>query len=374
MLLPPEVLVNVVQQIEAPVDRWQTAASLAMAGAFGREWKEYLRPVWAAEAEALGKSAEAGPYTTVDDLKHAAFMAGLPTRGLKKAGLLALVPQIVPPCVVDAAREALRERRIDRDVEEYLDSDADHGRRITATEAKATYCLREEDVDALVYEERRNPHYRSGPPMRLFSVRDVVVAAYERHGGKAALAAAQAASRTRKAARQTKREAEQRARHEALAAALDQAGVSSLQIDHPRAAAFVADGMGGYAEHVVACIARDVELRAALAERGLPFREDSRLCESYIRHGERSVAEIVDIMDEMRFYHEHTDYAIERRDLYRRHGDYRSATEISEMAKARVWTQLAKQLTAGPLNKTGQRLLARLPPSLRRRLEADTHV
>ena len=368
-MLPPELLVHVVQQLDHPLERWQTAATMAMAGAFGRQWKDQLLGMWAAEAHALGGDATTGPYCTVDELKAAAHVAGYSTRGLKKADLLAIVPQTVPPCLLPAARDALRDRRAARDVDAYLDSAVNEGERVTATEAKKTYCLTDEDLDGLVYEPRRNPHYRSGPPMRLYEVRDVVVAAYEKHKGTAGLAAAQAASQRRRdvraARREARLEAQRQARREALLAAMAQAGLS-VALDHPRAVAFVHNGSCGdllYSDdptRVVAFLEREHALRTALAERGLELRDDSRLCYNYVHRGWGTIPEIVDTMDEMRFYHAHTNYATYRQEIYRKRR-HLGAREISARAKERAWRATLK-------DRSVEWLLEHAPPSLRRRL------
>lgn len=379
MMLCPELLIRIAQQVPEPLARWQTAATLAMAGAFGREWKGHLRGLWADEARAFGSSPETGPYHTVNDLRRAALRCGYPARGLKKAELRALVPQSVPLGIVYVARETLREHRVARDVRLY--SAADEDDRITATDAKTTYCLTEGDLDGVLYEPCRNPHYRSGPPMRLYNVRDVVVAAYERHGGKAGLAAAQAAARARRGAREARRAAE-RAAHEAQRAAerwayvaqrearcetllsvMTRAGLADPSVDHPLAAAYVTYGNGS-PDRVVACLQRDQVLRAALAGRGMVLRRDSRLCEAFVLHGEGDVALIVDVMDEMRFYHTHTNYAVCREQIYRQHRNM-DAGDVSERAKERAWRTTLER-------RTKDWLLTHLPPSLRRRLETSS--
>lgn len=59
--------------------------------------------------------------------------------------------------------------------------------------------------------------------------------------------------------------------------------------------------------------AREKELKAALALRGLELRSDSRLCEQYIWFGEGDIDRLVDTMEEMRFYFAHTSYPSEVR-------------------------------------------------------------
>ncbi|KAG0300374.1 hypothetical protein BGZ98_009239 [Dissophora globulifera] len=55
--------------------------------------------------------------------------------------------------------------------------------KITKTDACCTYYLADEDLYGLDYQERRNPHYRSGYPMRLYNRYTVQKRALKVHGG-----------------------------------------------------------------------------------------------------------------------------------------------------------------------------------------------
>jgi hypothetical protein len=57
-----------------------------------------------------------------------------------------------------------------------------------------------------------------------------------------------------------------------------------------------------------ACHARRASLCAALKERGCTLRDDSRVCDDFVFHGDGTVAGVADAMAEMRFFHERTDY------------------------------------------------------------------
>ena len=57
-------------------------------------------------------------------------------------------------------------------------------------------------------------------------------------------------------------------------------------------------------------------LVAALQRLGCELRTDSRLCDDYIEHGNGDPDEISGIMAEMKFYHDHTDYAAIREEIY----------------------------------------------------------
>ena len=61
---------------------------------------------------------------------------------------------------------------------------------------------------------------------------------------------------------------------------------------------------------------RRAVLVAALQRLGCELRGDSRLCDDYIEHGSGDPDEISKVMREMKFYHEHTEYAAIREEIY----------------------------------------------------------
>lgn len=71
------------------------------------------------------------------------------------------------------------------------------------------------------------------------------------------------------------------------------------------------DSLHSTRRHMLAPAARAKELADALSLRNLELRADSRLCNAYIESGVGDIDEIVDVMDEMRFYHAHTNYPYE---------------------------------------------------------------
>ncbi|KAF8945972.1 hypothetical protein BGZ47_001625 [Haplosporangium gracile] len=60
---------------------------------------------------------------------------------------------------------------------------SEHNVRVTKTEARTLFCLRDEDLESLNCLVKRNPHYRNAPPMRLYLEQDVQERSLEIHGG-----------------------------------------------------------------------------------------------------------------------------------------------------------------------------------------------
>lgn len=114
--LPAELLLLVLNTINDPIDRWQTAAGLALAGAFGTAWRIHLEPFW--EDEYLNEATVCGIKKTGQLLK--AIAANLGHRGLdhlKKTELEALLPKSVHPAIIRAVCVALRHRRVEAALE-----------------------------------------------------------------------------------------------------------------------------------------------------------------------------------------------------------------------------------------------------------------
>ncbi|BGP13059.1 hypothetical protein JCM10213_000937 [Rhodosporidiobolus nylandii] len=63
--------------------------------------------------------------------------------------------------------------------------DAVHSQRITKSTAKSQYKLNDSQLGKLYYQEKRNPHCRSGAPMQLYLEAAVESLAFEEHGGAA---------------------------------------------------------------------------------------------------------------------------------------------------------------------------------------------
>lgn len=177
----------------------------------------------------------------------------------------------------------------------------DSGQILTKTDAKRRYAMTDADLVSLPHIEVRNPHYRRASDMKLFVRKYVKSAALRKHGGKEGLV--------------KRRERNRRA--------------------------------GEKRSHTIqrAKDARKIELTAALADRGLELRPDSRLCEEYVERGRHTLEFVVDTMEEMRFFHRHTNYVEFMRDIkdeYRECGERWDHDQVSEEAKQRAlddWTE-----------------------------------
>jgi len=179
---------------------------------------------------------------------------------------------------------------------------------ITATRAKSEYLLNEKDLDNLACNLKRNPHYRSAAPMRLYRVVDVINAAHMKHSGKLEKA------RARRIESAQKRVNKHAHNVESVHASLETLGVDINRLS-------------GFSSHTVTllqnitarniemtvcnvheCWTRLIRLERALEQRGCSLRSDSRLCQAYIDYGHGNVSSIVNTMNEMRFFFGHTGY------------------------------------------------------------------
>ena len=171
---------------------------------------------------------------------------------------------------------------------------------MTKTEAKKEFCLSDGDLCGLHVIRRKNPMYASAAPMLLYNTVDLVETAYQKYGGPRGMID------RRKLAQKRSRVARERSR------AIQERKMAEQS-------------------------KRANSLEFALRERGLSLRGDSRLCDEFVRGVSRlSVVEIVDVMHEMDFFHNRTNYgeAFSRivasaRDC----GEWWDRDEISEQAK-----------------------------------------
>jgi hypothetical protein len=146
--------------------------------------------------------------------------------------------------------------------------------RITVTEAKSTYRLSEQHLVGLDEVMKTNPVRRSGHPMRLYLKREVMLAQWAKDDTKL---------------------------REKAGRALDRA------INGPRPRPPPAPKTPSQ----LARMARKeckAELTALLERRGLELRSDSRMCEEYVQYG-GNVIRVVEMMEEMEFFVEHTQYS-----------------------------------------------------------------
>ncbi|KAJ3106901.1 hypothetical protein HDU97_005388 [Phlyctochytrium planicorne] len=137
-------------------------------------------------------------------------------------------------------------------------------KRMTKGRAKDEYRLKDFHMGLMHYDPVKNPHHREAAPMCLYQIRDLRRMYDFVHGGPATL-----------------RIAEQK-KSERLEKAVPRKSAKQK---------------------------REEALEAALAARGLQLRDDSRLCEAYIKKGEGDLYSIVTVMAEMDWYFRCTDYA-----------------------------------------------------------------
>jgi hypothetical protein len=175
----------------------------------------------------------------------------------------------------------------------------DYDRRVSRTTSKKEFDLKDADIEHLTYTTAVNPHYRSGPRMRLYLLRDCIQVAVQKHGSFDEVRQALRDKTLKSEARKQKRDENEQRRFSA----------------------------------------RRQELLDAFEPRHLQIRDDSRLCEEYLsrKKGDIGTARsIARIMDEMRFYKNHTNYdeywSECRHRCIRRKG-YFDRDEISQEAK-----------------------------------------
>jgi hypothetical protein len=91
----------------------------------------------------------------------------------------------------------------------------------------------------------------------------------------------------------------------------------------------------GINRHLKFCIIKAQEERKdiiikLLADKGCELRSDSRLCRAYIEDGEGHPERIAEIMEEMNFYINHTDYYVELDECIESMLKYKGRYDIDE--------------------------------------------
>ena len=260
-----DALMIIIRSLPDKMDRWQTAASCALASAFGPTgWKEFLQPFWLNEAHDLFPNKATfttGPFTNNQTKKKAVRVSKMSADS---------IPETVPLELVGFARGIVVKQQVETEmegVEEALGIRLNS--RITRTRAMAEYRLNADDMEPLPHLSKPNPHNSNGvehAPMRLYKMRDIVRTALLKHGGLSGLEDVQHDIATRKQKFRENKETKMQMRRE--------------------------------------------ELADALAEKGLEIRSDSYLCEQYINgSGRIPIRSVVDDAVEMDFYFKHTDYS-----------------------------------------------------------------
>jgi hypothetical protein len=146
--------------------------------------------------------------------------------------------------------------------------------RITVTEAKTTYRLKEEHLVGMDEELQTNPVRRRAPAMRLYLEREVMLAQWEKDDKKL-------------------RDKAERARDRAINGPRPRAPPA------PKTLAQLAR---------TARKNRKIALTARLEDHGLELRSDSRMCEEYVQYG-GDIDTVVQMMIEMEFFVTRTRYS-----------------------------------------------------------------
>ena len=145
-----------------------------------------------------------------------------------------------------------------------MTSTDDTEKRITRTEAKTTYFLKDADLECLTCELKKSRQYRN-TIMKLYVLSEIKVLAYRIWGGPEGVAAEKERRLKRKAELSEKRMAKYHARKQ--------------------------------------------ELANALSKYGLKIRKDSKLCAAYLDGGKYSLKYVVDTCRKMNWLYAKTDYA-----------------------------------------------------------------
>ena len=148
-------------------------------------------------------------------------------------------------------------------------------KRITKTDAKEKYLLKDSDLEKLECEQKRSPTYRN-TIMKLYVLSEVEALALHIWGDENMIAE----EKERRSVRRTELRENRRARDEARRQVL----MAKYEI-------------------------RRKELSRALAIYGLKIRHDSKMCDAYIDGSIDDLEHVVDICRKMNWLHNKTDYA-----------------------------------------------------------------
>lgn len=215
-----------------------------------------------------------GPRSSMNELREAAAKCGLARAARSREETWARIRDAIADNADLIERRTERRRAYDEGdrpdpvavnpVPVGMRARAIDPQRLTAKGARERFVLTERDLEGVPALLRRNPHYSSASPMRLFLVRDLRRIAESKYGGIAFVA-------DQRRAREARSERATRA-------------------------------------SAVARENRRETLERALAARGCELRADSRLCAAYLRTGQGDADSIARTMCEMKFCHERTRY------------------------------------------------------------------
>ena len=183
--------------------------------------------------------------------------------------------------------------------------------KVTATECRESFGISEKILHTLRCVLKRNPRFRSAPPMRLYERVDARRAQIKANMHHIQDPEIVVASQLRSMKKSITAETVMRVRREALQTELAIQGMGSEPRVHRRILDLFLEGKASVSlEEVRMVLTRHKLLSAALTVVGLSPepREDSELCADFLKHGHGDVGDISIIMARMHFLHVHTDY------------------------------------------------------------------
>jgi hypothetical protein len=183
--------------------------------------------------------------------------------------------------------------------------------KVTATECRDSFGISEKILHTLPCVLKRNPFFRSAPPMRLYERVDVRRAQIKANLHHIQDPEIVVASQLRLMKKSVTAETVKRVRREALQTELTIQGMRSEPRVHRGVLDTFLEGKASVnLEDVRTVLTRHKLLSAALAAAGLSPepRGDSELCADFLKHGRGDVGDISIIMAHMHFLHVHTDY------------------------------------------------------------------
>lgn len=165
-------------------------------------------------------------------------------------------------------------------VKEYDRWHAAKHKRVCKSTAKNVYRVTENQLNAMSSELVRNPRYRSAAPMQIFELRDVMDACFKRHGSLEGLESYEQKLKHRRSIRRARPSPEMYELEEDSDDVSSEVSLEGSDI-------------------------RRGELRRALEEHGLTLREDSVLCNQFVKRGQNGLDFVVEKMAQAKYLHEY---------------------------------------------------------------------
>ena len=182
----------------------------------------------------------------------------------------------------------------------------------TYTNAKSKYLLSDKDLKLLECKLCTNPHYRSGPPMRLYKVVELERLQFKKFQDANAIEKQKGKLKLKREARvETIQKSKEEFEHFAHLNSIDLGALTSLSDECKKDIDKISKkNLNETMDNILQCWRRYRELEIALQEKNCVVRNDSRLCRAYVEgNTTRSLSDIVDTMAEMKFFFTYTNYS-----------------------------------------------------------------